>query len=144
MARTSPAAVSSCIAKKSVQRPVAPIINPILVTNHLYNSKNQHPLVTQSHCPDDRQVRHFTATSNIQSETDDSNIGDQSIHLLPLKERQPNRFTSIYQQMKVNCAHDIKAYAVCVEKVNHSSDMGLQKDSCQNEFSKVKECFQDI
>jgi hypothetical protein len=56
--------------------------------------------------------------------------------------QQPNRLTTIYQRMKDECPADLKAYAVCVEQANSNDELGLQQGSCQNEFSKVQDCFQ--
>lgn len=60
----------------------------------------------------------------------------------PSEIQRPNRFTSVYQLMKEECPNDIKAYALCVQDMNNNDERGLQKGSCEKEFSKVKECYQ--
>ncbi|GKY98621.1 hypothetical protein MPSEU_000818800 [Mayamaea pseudoterrestris] len=71
------------------------------------------------------------------------------------KIQQPNRFTKYFQQLKVTCPDEIKAYADCVNyHAHHASSQDdktadddgsmLRKGSCQDEFDKIKACWETL
>ncbi|KAL7564629.1 hypothetical protein ACA910_009319 [Epithemia clementina (nom. ined.)] len=77
--------------------------------------------------------------------------------------QRPNRFTTYFGRMKEVCPQAIANYARCVtyhsENENNdddddgeegegdsssSRDRPLQRDSCRDEFAKVKNCFRQV
>nr|CCA22006.1 AlNc14C140G7233 [Albugo laibachii Nc14] len=52
--------------------------------------------------------------------------------------KEPRRMSKLLSEMLTHCSQDIQAYGSCVTKV----DGLLNRNACQQEFAKVRSCFQ--
>ncbi|CCI49333.1 unnamed protein product [Albugo candida] len=52
--------------------------------------------------------------------------------------KEPRRMSKLFADMLKNCSHDIQTYGSCVAQV----DGLLNRNACQQEFAKVRLCFQ--
>jgi hypothetical protein len=60
------------------------------------------------------------------------------------QQQRPNQFTSIYNQMQIQCPLELRDYANCVINIHNHPDEILEKGSCEDEFRAVKECFRSV
>jgi hypothetical protein len=87
-------------------------------------------IVAQPHCVS------FSATAGGSNDNEAATLQGQP--------QRPNQFTSIYNQMQIQCPLELKDYANCVINIHNHPDEILEKGSCEDEFRAVKECFRSV